>query len=194
MVRVRIVPLLVTMAVTAATTDAIGAPADDYFEVGIDYLKKGFFSASRAAFSESLVRAPRQPVPLALLALASAAEDRPGKETAELLRAAHRALPKGRHFRFDLAKLLPGKKALRLLSADLTRRAKKTKGSAHLDALAILGFLQHHDKTKDAPAWEKLKKLSPKDPVLRGWTPKPKKPSKSPAKKKTKPKKDEPKP
>lgn len=161
--RLRIALLL---AAAAAAPSARAAPADDYFEIGVDYLSKGFFSAARAAFAESLVRAPRQPVPLALLGVASAAEGRPARETADLLRAAHRHLPEGRDFEFDLRELLPEPKTVRLVQGDWERRLKKAKGRPRRDCLAVLGFLQHHDGTPGAPAWNELRKAAPDDPIL----------------------------
>lgn len=123
---------------------ATGQDADGYFEVGLSYLGKGFFGPARRAFGESLVQAPGQPVTLAFLGLATAAEGRPAAEAARALRAAYENLPEGKTLRLDLAALLPSRKALRLLLDDYGRRALRARAEALRDLLAVAAFLEVH--------------------------------------------------
>lgn len=131
--------LLLLLAAIAA-----GEDADQYFEVGVSYVRKGFFGAARRAFGESLAQAPGQPVTLAFLALASAAEGRPPAEAARALRAAYENLPEGKALRLDLAALLPSRKALRLLLDDYARRAARARPEALRDILTVAAFLEVH--------------------------------------------------
>jgi hypothetical protein len=131
--------LLLLLAAIAA-----GEDADQYFEVGVSYVRKGFFGPARRAFGESLVQAPGQPVPLAFLALASAAEGRPPAEAARALRAAYGNLPEGKALRLDLAALLPSRKALRLLLDDYARRAARARAEALHEILTVAAFLEVH--------------------------------------------------
>ncbi|MGH7163823.1 MAG: hypothetical protein ACREID_10100 [Planctomycetota bacterium] len=148
-----------------------GAPdADNYFEVGLDYLHKGFFARARAAFAESLVRAPGQPVPLAFLGVAAAAEGRPDAQCAKLLRRAVARLPAGKSLRLDLPSRLPSPRALELMKEELRARPG-------LDALAVLAFLEVHDGDPfHAPAADALLERLPDDPYARALTRRPPRP------------------
>lgn len=130
---------LLLLAALAAAEDA-----DQYFEVGVSYLRTGFFGAARRAFAESLVQAPGQPVTLAFLGLASAAEGRPPAEAARALRAAVENLPEGKALRLDLETLLPSRKALRLLLADYARRVARARPEDLRDLLTVAAFLEVH--------------------------------------------------
>lgn len=154
--------------------------ADGYFDLGLEYLRKGFYARARGAFSESLVRAPGQPVPMAFLALASAAEGRPAGEGATLLRWAYRRLPKRKGLRLDLRKILPSARALRLLQNDYRRRLARAKGDLRRQVLTVLAFLEVQDGDPvAAPALDLLLKQAPDDAYalalarLRGKTSRP---------------------
>jgi hypothetical protein len=152
----------------------VGADAaDEYFEVGVDYLKKGFFKRAREAFSESLVRAPGQPVPLAFLGVASAAEGRPPAEAAILLRWAYERMPKERALRLDLRELLPSEKTLALLQDEYRRAlAKDEKRPDRLHLLTVLAFLEVHDgDALHAPALDLLLKARPNDAYAKALRP-----------------------
>lgn len=154
----------VLVLLALASVSAAERTADEYFEFGIAYLRKGHYGTARAAFSESLVRAPGQPVTMAFLGVASAADGRPPAEAALLLRWAYERLPDGKRLRIDLRRRLPSARALTLLLHDLRRRAGKAKGPKRLDLLTVLAFLEVHDgDAKDAPALDLLLKERPKD-------------------------------
>lgn len=123
-----------------------GAPdADEYFDLGLEYLRKGFYGPARGAFAESLVRAPGQPVTMAFLAVASAADGRPAGEAAVLLRWAYQRLPKKKGLRLDLRKVLPSPRALALLQKDYRRRLGRAKGERRRQVLIVLAFLEVQD-------------------------------------------------
>lgn len=152
-------------AVLLLVATAGAQDADGYFEVGVDYLRKGFFGAARRAFSESLVRAPGQPVPLAFLGLACAAEGRGPAEAAALLRTAYARLPEGKTLRLDLNAILPSRRALSLLTAEYRRRLERAEGPARRDVLSVAAFLEVHDgRRNDAPSLERLRREFPEDP------------------------------
>jgi hypothetical protein len=143
---------------------AAGPSADRYFDLGLEYLKKGFFERARGAFSESLVRAPGQPVPMAFLAVAAAAEGRPVGECAQLLRWAYRRLPKGKALRLDLREVLPSPRALALLKGDYARRLERAAAAQRRPVLTVLAFLEVQDgDPATAPALDLLLKQAPKD-------------------------------
>jgi hypothetical protein len=145
--------LLFLLAATAAAEDA-----DEYFEIGVSYLKKGFFGPARRAFGESLVQAPGQPVPLAFMGLASAAEGRDPREPAFLLREAYRSLPEGKTLELDLAGILPSRRAVRILEDQYARRLASA-GSADLrDVLTVAAFLEVHGGAKKTPALDRLER------------------------------------
>ena len=146
---------------------ALGAPdspdADDYFEVGVDYLRKGFYARARSAFAESLVRAPGQGVPLAFAAVASMAGGYSSMECALLVRRAYELLPRGKTLALDLRKLLRSARTLQLLERDFSRLAAKRKDERPY-ALTVLAFLQVHDGDPvSSPAVDELLKLDPDD-------------------------------
>ena len=137
---------------------AVGEDADEYFEIGVSYLKNGFFGPARRAFSESLAQAPGEPVTLAFFGLASAAEGRPPAEAAKALRAACANLPEGKTLTLDLGTLLPSRKALRLLLDDYARRAGKARGESLRSVLAVAAFLEVHGATDGTPSLDRLEK------------------------------------
>jgi len=157
----RVALLLLGLAPLAAADSA-----DDYFEAGLRYLRRGFYAQARAAFAESLVRAPGQPVPLAFLGLASAAEGRAAPEGAQLLRWAYERLPKGKELRLDLRSILPSERALALLQAEYRRALERTpeQGTERLSRLTVLAFLEVHDgDPASAAALDLLLKEHPRD-------------------------------
>jgi hypothetical protein len=143
---------LLVLALPAAALDA-----DEYFEKGVGYLRKGFFGAARRAFAESLARAPGQPVPLAFLGLASAAEGRPASEAALALRDAYALLPEGKTLSLDLAELLPSRRALRLLEEECARRLARARAERERrDVLSVAAFLEVHGGGGEAPSLDRL--------------------------------------
>jgi hypothetical protein len=155
----RLVFVVVLASVAQATPDA-----DEYFDLGLEYLRKGFYARARGAFAESLVRAPGQPVPMAFLALASAAEGRPAGECAVLLRWAYQRLPKKKGLRLDLRKVLPSSQALALLQKDYRRRLGRAEGERRRQVLTVLAFLEVQDGDPvAAAALDLLLKETPDD-------------------------------
>lgn len=154
---------LVVVAALACLAQA--APdADEYFELGLEYLRKGFYRRARAAFSECLVQAPGEPVPMAFLAVASAAEGRPAGESATLLRWAYRRLPEKKGLRLDLREALPSPRALALLQEDYRRRLARAEGDLRRKVLTVLAFLEVQDGDPvTAPALDLLLKERPDD-------------------------------
>lgn len=144
---------------------AIGAaPADGYFELGLDYLGKGFYGRARAAFAESLVRAPGQPVTLAFLGVACAAQGRDPRESAAILREAYRRMPAGKALRLDLRRLLPSAAALAAIERDHAARLGGSAGAGRRAVLSVLAFLQVHDGSPaTAPALGLLRSDDPED-------------------------------
>jgi len=136
--------------------------ADEYFEIGVTYLRQGFFGPARRAFGESLARAPGEPVTLAFLGLASAAEGRPPAEAARALRAAYANLPEGKALRLDLDVLLPSRKTLRLLLDEHARHLARARGAARLDPLSVLAFLEAHGGAL-TPSLDALEREFPED-------------------------------
>ena len=156
---------LLAVLLLCSTAAPAELDADAYFEAGVRYLKRGLFKSARAAFAESLVRSPGQPVPMAFLALAGAAEGRPAGETALLLRWAHARLPDGKSLRLDLASLLPSRRALDLLQEDFRARAAKEKGDPRFDARTVLACREVHDGDPAAArALDALLEELPADP------------------------------
>jgi len=145
--------LLLLLAATAVAEDA-----DEYFEIGISYLRRGFFGPARRAFGESLLQAPMETVPLAFMGLAAAAEGRAPKEPSLLLRAAYRNLPEGKTLRLDLASLLPSRRALRLLEDQYRRRLKRASEDDVKDVLTVMAFLEVHDGGDKTPALDRLER------------------------------------
>lgn len=139
--------------------------ADGYFDLGLEYLRKGFNRAARAAFAESLARAPGQPVPLVFYAVAAAAEGRSTRSCAVLLRTAYGRLPAGKGLVLDLRRRLPSARALALLEGDFRRRRERsTTAAERIDTLAVLAFLQVQDGTPaTAAALDDLLAARPKD-------------------------------
>lgn len=149
---------MLLLAAVAAAEDA-----DEYFEIGVGYLRLGFFGAARRAFGESLVRAPGQPVPLAFLGLACAAEGRSPAEAAGLLREAYGRLPEGKALRLDLNELLPSPRALSLLQEDYARRLARARGTERRDILSVAAFLEVHGGSGAVPALDRLEREFPGD-------------------------------
>jgi len=135
---------------------AAGEDADEYFEIGVVYLHQGFFGPARRAFGESLLQAPGQPVPLAFMGIASAAEGRAPAEASWLLRQAYASLPDGKTLRLDLAALLPSGRALRLLKAEYRRRLERAGGKDRRDVLSVAAFLEVHGGDAAMPSLERL--------------------------------------
>ncbi len=155
------------LALLALAAVALGAPdspdADDYFEVGVDYVRKGFYAHARSAFAESLVRAPGQAVPLAFAAVASMAGGYSSMECALLVRRAYELLPPGKTLALDLRTLLPSALTLQLLEQDFSRVAAKRKDERPA-ALTVVAFLQvHNGEPGSAPAVDELLKLDADD-------------------------------
>lgn len=143
---------LLLLALPATALDA-----DEYFEVGVGYLRKGFYGPARRAFAESLARAPGQPVPLAFLGLAAAAEGRPASEAAHALREAYARLPEGKTLKLRLPDLLPSPKALRLLGDECARRVARARGGEERrDALSVAAFVEVHGGGAGTPALDRL--------------------------------------
>ncbi|MHC4956551.1 MAG: hypothetical protein ACYTGZ_22150 [Planctomycetota bacterium] len=148
----------------------IGDEADEFFELGLGYLKTAFYPEARAAFSESLVRAPGQAVPTALSAVACTAEGRDSRSCAYLLRLAYQRLPARKTFRLDLRTVFRSAEDLRRVEARIAKRLTGTKrtggtgGSRRRDNLTILAFLQAQDGTPaTSPALDLLLKERPGD-------------------------------
>ena len=153
-------PVLLLLLAAAAGA----APADDYFEYGLDYLRKGFFGRARGAFLESLVRAPGQPVPLTFSGVAAAAEGLAPRLVARLLRLGFDKLPKDKTLRLDLRRRLPSAKALDLLKGDYVRHLKRADKRERLAILTVLAFLEVQDGgPSEAPAHDLLLREFPKD-------------------------------
>lgn len=144
-------------------TAAAGEDADEYFEVGVVYLRQGFFGPARRAFGESLLQAPGQPVPLAFMGLAAAAEGRQPSEAARLLRHAYANLPDGKTLRLDLAEILPSRRALRLLQEEYGRRLERASEERAPDVLAVLAFLEVYGGVEELPSLERLEREVPGD-------------------------------
>jgi hypothetical protein len=160
------------LVLVLAASVGSAAPADDYFELGLDYLRKGFYERARAAFAESLVRAPGEPVPLVFLGLAAAAEGRAPAVCARLLRQGYENLPEGKTIRLDLRRQLPSARALALLHRRLSRGLGAATGARRLHLLSVLAFLEVHDGSpRSAPALDELEKRAPKDPYVRALRP-----------------------
>jgi hypothetical protein len=155
----RLAPVLLLASAVQAAPDA-----DAYFDLGLEYLRKGFYGPARAAFAESLVRAPGQPVPMALLAVAGAAEGRSPSEGATLLRWAYQRLPKKKGLRLDLRAILPSPQALALLKNDYRRRLRRAAGERRRQVLTVLAFLEVQDgDPRVADALDVLLQETPND-------------------------------
>jgi hypothetical protein len=163
----------ILLVVLVAASTAAAAPADDYFELGLDYLGKGFYERARAAFAECLVRTPGEPVPLVFLGVAAAAEGRTPSVCARLLRRGYENLPEGKSIRLDLREQLPSARALALLHARLSRELAAARGGApRLHLLSVLAFLEVHDGSpRSAPALDELTKRAPDDAYARALRP-----------------------
>ena len=155
-----------------AASPAAAAPADDYFDLGLDYLRKGFYERARAAFAECLVRAPGEPVPLVFLGVAAAAEGRAPSVCARLLRKGYENLPEGKSIRLDLREQLPSARALALLHERLSRELAAARPERRLHLLSVLAFLEVHDGSpRSAPALDELARRAPEDPYARALRP-----------------------
>ena len=188
------IPFVLLAAMLMPAERAGGDESDDYFELGLSYLKTAFYSDARAAFSESLVRAPGQAVPTAFAGIAVAAEGRDSRSCAYLLRLAYERLPARRNLRLDLRQLMRSDGDLRLVEQRFHRRMKDkqgrgSRGRGRIDNLTVLAFLQVQDGSPESsPALDRLLKERPDDSfalALKKLRPAPKK--KPPANKKAKP-------
>ncbi|HEX5136267.1 MAG TPA: hypothetical protein VFY93_04790 [Planctomycetota bacterium] len=137
---------------------AIAEDADEYFEIGVSYLHRGFFGPARRAFGESLLQAPLEPVPLAFMGIASAAEGRDPREASALLRAAYKNLPDTKTLRLDLALLLPSRRALRLLEDQYRHRLERASDGNLKDILTVMAFLEVHGGADKTPALDRLER------------------------------------
>ncbi len=131
--RLLLAPLLALAAAAEARFDASA-----YFEAGVDYLRVGLYSRARGALCECVLLAPEQPVALAFLGVAVAAEGGNAADSALILRRSLAALPDGKALHFDLRELLPSGRAYALLRSDLQRA--RTRGAR--GALEVLAFLE----------------------------------------------------
>jgi len=139
-------------------TAAFAEDADEYFEIGVSYLHRGFFGPARRAFGESLLQAPLEPVPLAFMGIASAAEGRDPREPSALLRAAYKNLPEGKTLRLDLAAVLPSRRALRILEDQYRRRLQRASETNLRDVLTVMAFLEVHGGADETPALDRLER------------------------------------
>lgn len=172
-------------ALLCFTAFAAADEADDYFEVGLRYLRTGFYRDARAAFSESLVRAPNEAVPTAFTALACAAEGRDSRSCAYLIRLAYRRLPSKQRFQIQLDRVLATAANRIRIEKRFAKRLAESRGAGRIDNLTVLAFLQTHDGSPEtSTAWTALKKERPNDAFVKALqkarTPKPKKPAKKP--------------
>lgn len=157
-------PVVVLLLAAAAPA----AEADEYFEAGLGYLKTAFYREARAAFAESLVRAPGQAVPTAFAAVACAGEGRDSASCAYLLRLAYRRLPEKTAFRIDLDQRLRSARDRLSIERRFEKRLKSAKGKDRIDNLLVLAFFQIHDGTPEtSPALDALLKRKPDDAVAR---------------------------
>jgi hypothetical protein len=137
--------VLVFLLLLAGTGHA--DPAAGYFELGVDYLKKGFFDRAIAAFGESLIFEPDQGVPLAFAGIAASCEGRPTHLCARAIRIAYGRLPDGARLRLNLDKLLPNTRSRSLVEREFLRRAKRALTRAEQrDALTVAAFFQNHHR------------------------------------------------
>ena len=151
--------LLLALAGSVAADEA-----DDFFELGLSYLKTAFYSEARAAFAESLVRAPGQAVPTAFAGVASAAEGRDSRSCAYLLRLAQQRLPARRALRIDLRRVFRSAEDLRRTQARFQQRYARKRGRTR-DNLTILAFFQTQDGSPEtSPALDALLKQYHDDP------------------------------
>jgi len=180
---VRISLILLLFAGSVAADEA-----DEFFELGLSYLKTAFYAEARSAFAESLVRAPGQAVPTAFAAIASAAEGRDSRSCAYLLRLAYQRLPARRALRMDLRKMFRSAEDLRRVEARIQQRHDRGRGRVR-DNLTILAFLQAHDGGPEtSPALDTLLQRYPDDAfgqALKKLRPKPPELKRPPTKKKT---------
>jgi hypothetical protein len=171
----RVITALLAVSLTVSLLGPIGGAgsamadeADDFFEVGLRYLKTGFYPEARAAFSESLVRAPNEAVPTAFTALACAAEGRDSRSCALLVRLAYRRLPAHQKFQLRLDRILGNKSKLDRIEQRFAKRLAGARGAGRIDNLTVLAFLQMHDETpKTSAALKQLQKERPGDSFLK---------------------------
>jgi tetratricopeptide (TPR) repeat protein len=150
--------LLLALLVAPALADE----ADEYFAVGLRYLRTGHYEQALDCFSESLMRAPGEAVPMAFSGIAAAASGRHPSESAMLLRTALHHLGDKRRIRLDLRKQLPSATALAMLHTDYVRRLRGTRERLRRDILGVLAFLEIHDGTpKTAPHLDELLEAFP---------------------------------
>ncbi|MHC4960213.1 MAG: hypothetical protein ACYTGN_17805 [Planctomycetota bacterium] len=135
------IALIVTVLAAAALAD----DADRYFSVGLRYLHTGHYEHALDSFSESLIRAPGEAVPMAFSGVAAAASGRHPSEAAMLLRTALHHLGDKHKISLDLRKQLPSARALFMLHTDYVRRLRSTRERLRRDILGVLAFLEIHD-------------------------------------------------
>jgi len=187
---VRVTLFLLLAILLAPVKPVAAAEADEFFELGLSYLRTAFYADARAAFAESLVRAPGQAVPTAFAGIAVAAEGRDSRSCAYLLRLAYERMPARRSLRLDLRKVMRSDRDLRLIEKRFTRRMNDKKGRGSrgrglIDNLTVLAFLQVQDGSPEtSPALDRLLKTRPADSFalalkkLRAPPPKKEKPKK----------------
>jgi hypothetical protein len=157
-------PLLLLAAFAGRAAPAGEPDADGYFDLGLEYLVRGQYAQARRAFAEALVRAPGQPVPMALCGVACTAEGRPLAEGARLLRWAYDRVPAGKRLVLPLHELLPSARALAALAAEQRRGLDGARATERLERLTILAFLEVQDADPaKAPALDALLAESPDD-------------------------------
>jgi len=140
-------------------------PASGYFELGVDYLKKGFFQRAIAAFGESLRFEPAEGVPLAFAGIAASCDGRPAHLCARALRLAYRRLPENTALRLNLQELLPHPRSRSMVERVFLRRARRARSAAEQrDALTVAAFFQIHQPGEErSTALDALRRHFPDD-------------------------------
>jgi hypothetical protein len=149
-------------------TSAPADEADDFFEVGLAYLRTAFYRDARAAFAECLVRAPGEPVPTAFAAVACAGEGRDSRSCAQLFRLAYRRLPARTALTMDLGARLRSAEDRERIERRFRQRLASARGQSRLDQLTVLAFFEMHDGSPEtSPALDALLEARPDDPYAR---------------------------
>jgi len=158
--------------------------ADEFFELGLDYLRTAFYRDARAAFAECLVRAPGEAVPTAFTAVACAGEGRDSRSCALLFRLAYRRLPARTALAINLDVRLRSAGDRQRIERRFRKRLEGAKGQSRLDNLTVLAFFETHDGSPEtSPAVDALLAARPDDPYalalakLRPAKPAPEKPA-----------------
>ncbi|MEE8104425.1 MAG: hypothetical protein V3T86_02705 [Planctomycetota bacterium] len=144
-------------------------PASGYFELGVDYLKKGFFQRAIDAFGESLMFEPGQGVPLVFAGIAASCDGQPTRLCARAIRVAYRRLPENTVLRLNLQELLPHPRSRSMVEREFLRRAKRARTlPEQRDALTVAAFFRMHQPganaaREPAAALDALRKQFPDD-------------------------------